>query len=375
VKDFQGQPYQINLKRGLVRLSDDKCMVPQGTVIVNTEPRYNTLNVEISIGFGHEYNKWFGRPIIDAAFAVDPCYVYVVPVVVNPNDGDPNTAYLAAARLQLDPNLTPPYRVVQLYYDPLQPDINNPREIEADNADKLYVLNRGALNECDMLLVYDAKTAVVLKRIKLGNPTDNTFLPAPSAMYLSDQTDMLYLASSLNDPCANSTVLYALSTKDFTLVEIADINEIGHITDITGDDATGTVWITGITMYGIFDDPYAFLIENSEPFYKPYLAQLTSDSSQTVQAICLSNPILYPDNDLALPLSIVWTGPKDKCVKVDVDYSGEVNLTDFATFASYWLEMSCGPCGAVDFTNDGNVNINDLQRFCDCWLWELNKGF
>ena len=188
-------------------------------------------------------------------------------------------------------------------------------------------------------------------------------------MYLSDQTDVLYLASSLNDPNASSTVLYALSTKDFTLIEIADINGIGHITDITEDTISNTVWVVGITMYGIFDDPNYLLPDHAKPFYKPYLAKIPSGSGQTIHAKALFDPILYPDNDLALPLSIVWTGPKDKCVKVDVDNSGEVNLTDFATFAAYWLEISCGPCGGVDFTNDGNVNINDFQRFCDCWLW------
>ena len=312
-----------------------------------------------------------GRPIIDAAFATDPCYVYVVPVVVNPNNGEPNTAYLAAARLQLDLNLMPPYRVVQLYDEPPLPNVNQfPREVEADSAGELYVLNRGALNkEEDNLLVYDTQTAEVLYRIELGNSIGNTYLPAPSAMYLSEQTGMLYLASSRNDPNASSVMLYALSTQDYTFVEVADINGIGHITDITGDDSTGTVWVVGIKMYGIFGDPNTPLTENAEPFYTPYLAKIPSGSGQAVQATCLSNPILYPDNDLALPLSVVWTGSKDKCVKADVDDSGEVNLTDLATFAAYWLEISCGSCDGVDFTIDGNVNINDLQRFCACWLW------
>jgi hypothetical protein len=378
VKDFQGQPYQINLKRGLVRLSEDECIVPPGTVIANTEPRYNTTNAEVRVGFGNQENEWMGRPIFDAAFSVDPCHIYVVPVVVNPNDGDPNTAYLAAARLQLEPNLMPPYRVVQLYDDPPLPgdnqNLNNLREIEVDSTGKLYVLHRGALNECDILLVYDKKTAAVLSRIELGNPAGNTYLPAPSAMYLSEQSGTLYLASSQNDPNASSVVLYALSTKDFNLAEVADINDIGHITDITGDDTTGTVWVVGFTMYGIFDDPNIPLTENVEPFYKSYIAKIPSGSGRTVQAKCLSDPILYPDNDLALPLSIVWTGPKDKCVKADVDDSGKVNLMDFAALAHYWLEANCGLCGGADFTNDGNVDSNDLNTFCDCWLWELKRN-
>jgi hypothetical protein len=45
-----------------------------------------------------------------------------------------------------------------------------------------------------------------------------------------------------------------------------------------------------------------------------------------------------PENDLALPISIVWTGTA-KCGGADLDGSGIVNLADFAVFTANWLEI------------------------------------
>lgn len=50
-----------------------------------------------------------------------------------------------------------------------------------------------------------------------------------------------------------------------------------------------------------------------------------------------------------------------------------VNLEDFATFASYWLEVSCDAgndyCGGADLVGeDGTVNIDDLTLLASEWL-------
>ncbi|MBW8039686.1 MAG: hypothetical protein FVQ85_06765 [Planctomycetes bacterium] len=50
----------------------------------------------------------------------------------------------------------------------------------------------------------------------------------------------------MDEPDAKSATLYALSTVDLTLVH--SINNMGHITDITEDPITGSVWVTGFTM-------------------------------------------------------------------------------------------------------------------------------
>jgi hypothetical protein len=53
---------------------------------------------------------------------------------------------------------------------------------------------------------------------------------------------------------------------------------------------------------------------------------------------------------------------------VDLDDDGDVDLGDFAAFAGWWLETSCGDCGGADFTGDGNVGPDDLRAFAVNWL-------
>ena len=162
------------------------------------------------------------------------------------------------------------------------------------------------------------------------------------------------MASSKNDPDANSDLLYVLSKQDLNIVRAIEINGMGHITDITEDPITGMLWVVGFTMSEIPD----YIDSDVEPFYEPYLARVPYDSNEVIDAMCLSTPVLYPDNDLALPLSIIWTATR-------------VNFVDFAEFATHWLESNCAfPdwCGGADFTGDGNVTMEDLLMFCNNWL-------
>ena len=49
-----------------------------------------------------------------------------------------------------------------------------------------------------------------------------------------------------------------------------------------------------------------------------------------------------------------------------------VNLEDFATFASWWLEISCDAgndyCGGADLVGEDGVNIDDLKILASEWL-------
>jgi hypothetical protein len=49
-----------------------------------------------------------------------------------------------------------------------------------------------------------------------------------------------------------------------------------------------------------------------------------------------------------------------------------VNLEDFATFAAYWLEVSCDAsndyCGGADLVGEDGVNIEDLKLLASEWL-------
>jgi len=356
LQDLAGELYQINYEKGLMRLCDDSCVVPPRSYSIAVEPRYNSP-AEVSVGLLGEGTDWAGCPILDAAFDADG-YLYVVPVVINPTG---NEAYEAAAKLQLFGGQEPTYRILRLYDDPPPSGDNRRlkglREIEIDRAGNLYVTNAYNLNCSDLLWVYDVDTASLKRRVELGNPNDDCYLPGPGAMHVSKTKGVLYLASSQNDPDADCASLYALSVGDFSLIRTVTINSMGHVTAITEDPATGTVWVAGFTMWTIPDyiEPY------DEPFYQPYLARIPYGSNGTVEAVALSNPVLCPDNDLALPLSIVWTATEDKTV----------NFVDFACFAACWLESSCTSpdwCSGADFTGDGNVTAEDLRAFCDNWL-------
>jgi len=52
----------------------------------------------------------------------------------------------------------------------------------------------------------------------------------------------------------------------------------------------------------------------------------------------------------------------------DMDLDGDIDSLDFALFAQYWQQTSCGNCGGADLTGDGNVWIYDLKWFCDNWM-------
>ena len=104
-------------------------------------------------------------------------------------------------------------------------------------------------------------------------------------------------------------------------------------------------------------------------FYEPYIAEIPYQSTALVDANCLSDSYPDPSNDLALPISVVWTG-SIKCGCVDTDGDGIVNLADFAVFISHWLDSGClfpTWCSGTDvdpaFVDGGDVNVIDLAIF------------
>jgi hypothetical protein len=300
VQGADGENYQLNSETGLLRLDGaNTVIVPPGEIKLAglIEPRYNK-SATVYVGIQDKGADSFGRPILDAAF--DAGYVYVVPVVVNPDGEDP---YTAAAKLRLLGGSNPPYEIVKLYDDPPLPNDNQYRnylrEFEIDNAGNLYVLNVHAINQSDILWRY--KPDGTVERLDLGKPDGGCYVPAPVGMYASKTTDMLYLASAIDNPAdPNATVVYGLSTKGpMTLERSVTINGMQHITDITEDPQTGTLWIAGFNMYDIplYPNP------NQTAFYYPFLAKIAKDSDDFEVL-----PIYDPDShDLALPMSILWT--------------------------------------------------------------------
>jgi hypothetical protein len=291
VQDFEGELYQINLEQGIVRLADAQVVVPAGEDAI-IEPRYG-VDAEVYIGLHGAGSDWWGRPIMDAAFDADG-FVYVVPVVVAPVT-DPNLTYTAAAMLELLGGGN--YQVLQLYDDPdaFSPNDNRElsglREIEVDSSGYVYVANVHSKNESDIVWIYDADTGLMEGRLAFSDdPNSNTYLPAPIGMHVSNTTDMLYLASSQNDPAADSTSLYAFSIGELALspeqqpsIQTIEINGMGHITDITENPATGTLWVLGSKMQDIPYQPGP----DKPLFYHPYIGEIPSGTN-SVEAVCIS---------------------------------------------------------------------------------------
>jgi len=299
VKGPDGQIYQLNSETGLVRLDGtDEVVIPSGRLELANEPRYNK-SATVYVGIQGEGSDSFGRPILDVAFDAD--HVYVVPVVVNPDGGEP---YTAAAKLKLSAGGDSPYELVELYDDaPLPNDNqhrNNLREIELDSAGNLYVLNVHSLNESDILWRYGADGTV--DRVDLGRPDGGCYVPAPVGMHVSQTNGAVYLTSATyNQADPESTVVYKLSTQGALVLEKSiTIDGLHHITGMTEDPTTGTVWIAGFNMHDIPQDP----APSQSAFYYPYLASI-SNVDDSVRVIPLFAPASH---DLALPMSILWTG-------------------------------------------------------------------
>ena len=371
VRDSADVLYQTNWDNGLVRFSDGATVIPSGSLSVDNEPRYNG-DGQVHIGLHQDGSEdWWGRPIMDAAFDSEG-YVYVVPVVVEPED--PNAEpYKAAAKIELDPNETPPYTLVKLYDDTDAADPNvsanlkGLKEIEIDSDNNLYIFNTYYGN--NILWIYNANTGEMVNRFEFANdPNLGNYVPGPTGMYVSNTTRTVYLAPTLNGAEATSTLLYGFSTEgDLALERSITINGMGHATGITEDPTTGTLWVVGFRMQDIPEYPTA----NDPPFWEPYIAEIQTDSNE-VEAVSLSDPNSGPGNDLALPLSIIWTGPTHKCGYADLDESGDVGLSDLCEVALRWLDPNCATsddCDGADIDLNGLVNYEDWSLFFDCWLW------
>ena len=301
VKGPDGRICQLNSETGLARLDGtNQVLVPPGRIELAGEPR-NGGPATVYVGVQGQGSDSFGRPILDVALDAD--YVYVVPVVVDPDRGEP---YTAAAKLRLSAGADSPYELVELYDDaPLPNDNrlrNNLREIELDGAGNVYVLNVNSLNESDILWRYNQDATV--ERLNLSRPDSAAYVPAPVAMHVSQADGSLYLASAVCNPSdPTSTVISRFATEGgLALEKSITIDGLHHVTGMTEDPTTGTLWIAGFNMDDVPQDP-----DPAQPaFYYPYLASV-SRSNDSVQVIPLLAPALH---DLALPMSILWAGSR-----------------------------------------------------------------
>ena len=361
--------YQVNSESGVLRLDDTHAsIVPPGQTYVDSEPRYGQP-ATVYVSVQETNDNPYGRPIFDVAF--DASYVYIVPVVVVPHG---NIPYAAAAKLQLDTHSTPPYHVVNLFDGPLlindnqRECRNNLREIELDAAGNVYVTNANAMNESDILWKFEPDG--VVRRLNLSEQNGPLSVRAPSAMCVSSATNTLYLTSSIY--CGadhSSSVIYGLSTGNLNLVRTITISGMQHITSITEDPVTKSLWVVGFNFNSTPNPPISPL---AAPFYDPYMAKVPLGVN-SVSAVCVLGA-----SDLAMPLSICWTGalpPPVKCGGADLNKNGTVNMQDLAVLAKYWLRTDCfafSNCEGADLepqgNPDGDVDLKDLDVFADHWL-------
>jgi predicted outer membrane repeat protein len=375
IRDYEGEIYMLNLRDGLVRLSDGNSVIPERKFEDVTEPRHGQL-ADVYVGQEASPSMWERNPILDAAFDRYG-YVYVVPVLVEP-DGKPK--YKTAAKLELDPGSTPPYSIVRLYDGLVEPNDNintfGLRELEVDYDGNLFISKLHYYYESDavryyhdsdVLLVYDTDTGEQKQHMYLANPNgDGNSVFAPSAMHVSDTTGQLYLGSSLCEPNADSTSLYVISREgllqspnDPNNVQTIEIGGMGHITGITECPETGTVWAVGFSIPNLpsDDDIQNESVLNEIPFYQPYFAKIPVGDEGPIEAICLSD-YSDPNFSLALPLSIVWTDAR-------------IDSIDLAIFAEHWQETECNEpdwCNGADLDESSIVDYNDLGILTRNWL-------
>jgi hypothetical protein len=140
---------------------------------------------------------------------------------------------------------------------------------------------------------------------------------------------------------------------------------MGHITDITEDPSTGALWVVGFTM-PVYMTTLPVNLSQLPQFYDPYLAEVSYDSDGPVSATHLSSA-----GDLALPLSIMWTGSLEAvCGGANLDGVDGINFDDFAILASQWLQAPGSPSAdiAPEGSIDGIVDLQDLAVLAYYWL-------
>jgi hypothetical protein len=63
-------------------------------------------------------------------------------------------------------------------------------------------------------------------------------------------------------------------------------------------------------------------------------------------------------------------------VNVDFDIDGDVDLDDYAIFASHWMDENCTEpdfCDGTDLNKSGSVDWYDLAQFVEVWLLDTSQ--
>ncbi len=373
IRDKNNNIYQLHGKQGLIR-SDGVVVIPPksrdtGGLSWNGKP----VSVGVTPTGGTTFN---GIPFTDVTFdSNDPNVAYVTPVLVWV--GSPSHSYRATAKLTLSPSTPGQYSLSAVYgadpwSDPLANSTTPPeasysatrlREVEIDRTgSRLFVTSSRADNSNEWLLIYDTQSrAEMRKRLTDLSPA----LKSPTAMLASSQTDKLYLASA---DASNAGRLHRLDIAGADpaydgelLLPAAPAGFIRHITALSEDPDTGTLYVLGFQM-PVFGDQQMFTNTDSIFTTAFLLAVTPADpfSGSTVQQVPMSG------TDLALPMSLVYTGVSP----ADFNADGHVNLADLEVFIGCGSAPAVshnGDCGKADFDKDTDVDATDFAAFQRAW--------
>jgi hypothetical protein len=289
VRSTGGQVCLVNSLQGVVDLTG-QVLLGVRQLQVGREPRYGQ-SATLDIGIHGTGDQAYGRPVLDAA--ITDAHLYVAPVVVIPQTADP---YLAAAEISRTD-----YSVQRIYddskaFDPLHPDnpsLTGIREIKVDGNGNVYVLNVQQINRSTMLWKYDSYGALVRKVC-----LDDLGIVDPVGLCLSRDGRSLYLGMGQYGVDTSETWIYALATQDLSLSKKIEVKGLQRTTSIT-EDGAGVLWVAGFNL----DRIDSKLDPSNLPGYAPILARIEPDQTKA-EATAMAGAA----GDLALPVSIVWTG-------------------------------------------------------------------
>ena len=349
VTDGQGNVYQVHGERGLISPDTGKVVIASGrkNKDEHSESAVFNQNEINSVLIGLENGE--GLPLLDVAF--DPSeadVVYVVPVQVN-------DSYAAAAKLRLkrDENTyTGDYDILALYSETSsnvvtnpdntehvvsEPDYQHLHEIEVDVDGMVYVLSSHTEHSASRLvgnswlLVFDKQGGLYRDPVDLHKMG----LIGPTAMTLSSLSiqKTMYFASSIvgqGDLDQLTTHIYSLELTDIGNLEpdeltlgvieiecppptfcnthphLYDPNEgcVAVITSISAHPSNGDLYVNGFVAPR-FSESYTFPVDQIVEFFTTPILATIPPGAETEGAKIIEGA------NLALPLSIVWTGNEE----------------------------------------------------------------
>lgn len=292
ISDGYGKIHQLDLEQGLLDPHSGIALIPAGRGEVKTEPRYGQP-ATVHLGRHRAAQDPWTLPMQDIAFDAQG-YAYVVPVLVDPVHAE-NDRYRAAAKLKLDPNQTPAYEVIALL-DTHSLEDSGQYEIEVDGKGKVYLLRTSLHDTGKPLWIFDQAT---------GNVENfSTPVSAPICLHVSQATDRLFLASSLNATNATTSSLYAMDIASPQHAQVIEIQDMGHITGITEDPHTGALWVLGFSIPKVptQEEIHSGSILGQGSFFKGHMAKIEPEEPGPVRAAELTES----GKEWTVPFSIVW---------------------------------------------------------------------